>query len=292
MFGYVRPYRDEMKVRDWNLWQQNYCGLCRCLGKRYGFAARFLLSYDMTFLYGFLTMDQRPGKPEKHWCPGRIVCRKPCRMLDDAMEYTADLTILLTWWKLQDERKDGGFFRRLGAGAATLLFRRAYRRAAALRPDEDRMIREQLEILDGLEREQSDSIDRTADAFARILQGCAAWWQDPAQRRPAEQALYQIGRYVYLIDAFDDLKKDCAAGTYNPLKQRFSPENGELQPPDRQYLLELMETSIDLTAAAFELMERKSSGAVTENIIYYGLPAVLKAVAKGSFDTKKKQVKP
>ena len=207
------------------------------------------------------------------------------------MEYTADLTILLTWWKLQDERKDGGLFRRLGAGAVSLLFRSAYRRAAAMRPEEDRLIRRQLEILDELEREQSDSIDRTADAFANILKGCAAWWSEPAQRRPAEQALYQIGRYVYLIDAFDDLKKDCENNSYNPLRQRFSPENGALSEENRQYLLELMNASIDLTAAAFELMERKSSGAVTENIIYYGLPAVLKAVSEGNFNTRKKQVK-
>ena len=44
MFGYVRPLREELKVRDLNLWQQDYCGLCHCLGKRHGFVARFLLN--------------------------------------------------------------------------------------------------------------------------------------------------------------------------------------------------------------------------------------------------------
>ena len=64
MFGYVRPLPDELKVRDLRVWREDYCGLCRCLGTRYGFAARFLLSYDITFLYGLLTLDG-PAAPAK-----------------------------------------------------------------------------------------------------------------------------------------------------------------------------------------------------------------------------------
>ena len=290
MFGYVRPLREELKVRDLNLWQQDYCGLCHCLGKRHGFAARFLLNYDMTFLYGLLTMDGEAAKAEKHWCPAGVVCRKPCRPPDAAMEYTADLTILLTWWKLRDEQKDGGLFRRIGAGIGRLFLRRAYRRAAAALPEMDARIRTQLARLDELESQRSDSIDETADTFAAILQGCAAWWSDPAMRRPAEQLLYQVGRYVYLADALDDLPKDCRRDAYNPLRCRFTVADGALHPADKRYLLELMDASIDLAASAFELMERTRRGAVTENIIYYGLPAVLKAVAEGRFDHRKKQV--
>lgn len=290
MFGYVRPLREELKVRDWNLWQQDYCGLCRCLGKRHGFAARFLLNYDMTFLYGLLAMEKPATKAEKHWCPAGVICRKPCRLTDAAMEYTADLTVLLTWWKLRDEQKDGGWFRRAAAGLGRLVLRRAYRRAAASRPEMDDLIRTQLDRLDELERQRSDSIDRTADTFAVILQGCAAWWSNPAERRPAEQLLYQVGRYVYLADALDDLPRDCKKNAYNPLRYRFEVADGALKPEDKRYLLEVLDASIDLAASAFELMERSRRGAVTENIIYYGLPAVLKAVAEGRFDHRKKQV--
>ncbi len=290
MFGYVRPLQEELKVRDLRIWQADYCGLCRCLGKRYGFFARFLLSYDMTFLYGFLTMDREPEPPERRWCPAGVVCRKPCRRQDAAMEYAADLTILLMWWKLRDELQDGGVFRRFGARLALLLYRRAYRRAAAALPEQDALIRMQLQRLGELERTQSDSIDRTADAFAKILQGCAAWWQNSRQRRPAEQALYQIGRYVYLADALDDLGRDCKNGSYNPLRFRFAVENGVLKPEDKAYLLQVMDVSIDLAGAAFELMKRSRRGAVTENIIYYGLRAFLNAFSVGIFDNINKLV--
>jgi hypothetical protein len=31
MFGYVRPYRDELKVKDYELYRAVYCGLCHSL---------------------------------------------------------------------------------------------------------------------------------------------------------------------------------------------------------------------------------------------------------------------
>ncbi|MBQ6799270.1 MAG: hypothetical protein IJP11_08545 [Oscillospiraceae bacterium] len=290
MFGYVRPQKDEMKVRDWNLWQKNYCGLCRCLGKRHGFAARFLLSYDMTFLYSLFTMGEKEITVQKCWCPAGVVCRKPCRTEDEAMQYTADLTVLLMWWKLRDDEKDGSLLRKIGAGLLRFLYRRAARRAAAARPETDRLIREQLLRLSALEKECSSSIDQTADAFAQILKGCADYWQEAGQRRAAEQLLYHIGRFVYLADALDDLAEDCKKDRYNPLRYRFSPENGKLLPEDQQSLLQTMDASLDQASAAFELLERSRAGAVPENVIYYGLPSVMKAVAAGRFHARKKKV--
>lgn len=49
MFGYVRPNRDELKVRELRDYEALYCGLCRALGRRHGFFARFFLNYDFTF---------------------------------------------------------------------------------------------------------------------------------------------------------------------------------------------------------------------------------------------------
>lgn len=291
MFGYVRPLREEMKVRDWELWRHHYCGLCRCLGKRYGLKARFLLSYDMTFLYSLLSMKDQPEPPQKCWCPAGAVCRKACTGENAAMQYAADLTVILSFWKLKDEREDGGLLRRLGADVLLLLFRRAYRRAAQRQPEFAAVVQRQLQLLRELECGRSDSIDRTADAFAVILQSCAAWWNDAGERRAAEQLLYHVGRYVYLTDALNDLQEDCRKKHYNPLRYRFPVQNGMLSDTDKSYLLEILDASVDMASTAFELMQRSRSGAVPENIIYYGLPAVLKAVSEGRFNARKKQVK-
>ena len=50
MFGYIRPQKGELLVREFEQYRGVYCGLCKQLGKSYGFAARMTLSYDCTFL--------------------------------------------------------------------------------------------------------------------------------------------------------------------------------------------------------------------------------------------------
>lgn len=50
MFGYVRIRKDDLKVKDYYIYKQKYCGLCATLGKNYGFIYRMFISYDITFL--------------------------------------------------------------------------------------------------------------------------------------------------------------------------------------------------------------------------------------------------
>ena len=38
------------------------------------------------------------------------------------------------------------------------------------------------------------------------------------------QLLYHLGRWIYLIDAQDDLEEDAQAGRYNPVAARFGPQ--------------------------------------------------------------------
>lgn len=51
-----------------------------------------------------------------------------------------------------------------------------------------------------------------------------------------EQLLYHLGRWIYLVDAADDLKKDVKNGSYNPLVPRFGAQAGELSQEARREL--------------------------------------------------------
>ena len=62
MFGYVRPRRDELRMREYDRYHAAYCGVCRSLGREYGFFSRFLVNYDMTFLY-LLLASVEAAKP-------------------------------------------------------------------------------------------------------------------------------------------------------------------------------------------------------------------------------------
>ena len=78
MFGYVRPNRDELKVRELRDYEALYCGLCHALGRRHGFFARFFLNYDFTFLAMLLDLSlihiyHRIDKPGDVLSEGQMV---------------------------------------------------------------------------------------------------------------------------------------------------------------------------------------------------------------------------
>ena len=285
MFGYIRPRREELRVREDRYYGAAYCGLCRCLAQRYGWRARFLVSYDITFLYLLLAEDSAQEK--QCFCPANPLRRRRCLQADAAMEYAADVNLILSYWQLVDARQDSRGLRRVGAAAAELIFRRAARKAALRQPELDRLVRTQLQALQDLEHAHCDSMDRVADAFATLLCHCADPML-PEQKRPAQQLLYHVGRFIYLTDALDDLPRDLRDGAYNPLRYRFSCEGGTLSQEDRQYLCRSIDESIGLAGTALELMDGQCNRAILENIIYLGMPTVLRAVEQGTFQNRRK----
>jgi hypothetical protein len=286
VFGYVRPLKGELKVSEFEAYQAAYCGLCRSLGKNFGFSARFLVSYDLTFLYCLLTAAEQAMPTRRCRCPANPLKKKNCVSGGEAMTRTAQINVLLMYHKLRDAAGDETGAKRLAAKAAMLLYGRAYKKAANDQPSLDSLIREQLDRLAALEAERCPSIDRTADAFAQILRACADTLPAGAPRRAAGETLYHVGRYLYLTDALDDLPKDAASGSYNPVALRYGVTDGVLSTEDGQALEDTIQLSISRAAAALELLEPRWSGGILRNIIYQGLPAVLQSVRMGTFQNK------
>lgn len=281
MFGYVVPIRRRLSQQAKDQYHADYCGLCRCLGKRYGFTARFLVSYDMTFLYGLLASGQEAGSEKRCFCPANPFCKKQCRLQDGSMEFAADVSVLLSAEKLRDTVADGKPLRRLAARLLLLLLGRKERRAKERLPRQAALISRQTGKLAELERESCPSVDRTADTFAAMLRDLIE--PDIPNGRILGQILYHTGRYLYLVDALDDLQKDVKSNNYNPLRFRYALEGDRLREDDQQSFLLTVEASIDALAAAFDLLEPVSHGELLENIILYGMPSVMQAVALGRF---------
>ncbi len=287
MFGYVLPRKDKLSEEQKKRYGAAYCGLCHSLKENYGFKARFLVNYDITFLY-FLLQEGESKIPEQCACPARPFCRKPCLPRDEVMDYGADMTLLLSYWKLRDARQDGGFFRRLGAGLGLWLYKKDYKKAAGRQKEADEAFSRELEKLQGLEKGKCPSLDRPADAFACLLKVCARG-KNEAEKRAREFLLYHVGRYLYLVDALEDLPKDVKKDSYNPLRYRYELRDCQLSPEDKTQLLQSIDASISMAASAYELLPRSADSEILENIIYYGLPAVLNSVAQGSFRKRGKQ---
>ena len=282
MFGYVRPSLRHLTEEDEQLFRAVYCGLCRTLGQRYGLASRFILNYDLAFLALLLSEPEKPELLSKNCIAHPFHAREYCPG-NEALELAADCSVILSWWQIRDALSDGDSGKKAKHRAAELALKSAYRRARELRPEFDRLTRQHLEELSTMEKDNCPSMDLPADRFARLLQAAAGEVAQPVKRRVLEQILYHLGRWIYLVDAADDLKKDFETGSYNPLIHRFSLESGVLTGEARETLVVSLDHSIRLMAAAFELWDFGVWSNIIRSVVYEGLFCVGNAVLEGTF---------
>lgn len=289
MFGYVRPFKGELKISEYELFKAVYCGLCHSLGRRHGLPARFVLNYDMTFFAAVLLAV----KEETSVC-GRRCIVSPLRKKNAACpsassDLAADLTVLLTFFKLEDNIRDSKGFARAAASVKKLALMPFFRRARRKRPLLSERIGESVNTLTQLEKERSPSIDRTADAFASILSYAVEEAEADEQTiRILRTMFYHIGRWLYIIDACDDYQSDITKGLFNPIACRYGIAESVL-PRDVKDEIELtLSHSMAAAASAFELIDWKSWEGLLANIIYKGLNAVTAEVLNGTWQRRRK----
>lgn len=287
MYGYVRPLKGELKVSEYEAFQAVYCGLCHSLKKRGGFAARFLVNYDLTFL-AMLLAEGHTGCGEMKRCPARLWGKKRCLCGEPALETAADQSLILGWWKLWDEAQDGQLGRSLISRLLLLVFRRSYRHAAQRQTDFAFEVETHLKALNELETNHCSSLDAAADKFALILRSSAHGIADERRRRILEELLYHLGRTVYLLDAVDDFPKDMQRGSYNPIRYRYELQGSVLPAESKDELHATVRQSVNCVIAAYELLDKGPWDGIVANVIYLGLPWVTEAVFSGQWQELKK----
>lgn len=288
MFGYIRPERGELKVREYELFRGVYCGLCHALGRRCGFAARFTVNYDFTFLALLTSRTGQTCTCRKRCIANPFRKRGCCESAD--IDAAADYSLILTWWKMRDALADGSLKERLAARAAMVFLRRGYKKAAARLPAFSESTRAHLADLTALERAKESSIDKTADCFAAILAALSDGEEDPLRRRALQQIFYHTGRIVYLLDAIDDLDGDMKKDLYNPLRYRFSLKDRGLSAEEKDTLRVTLQHSMNMLGSAFELLEHSPWTEVIGNIIYLGIPAACDQVLAGTWGKQREHI--
>ncbi len=286
MFGYVRPNIRELKVKDNDSFKACYCTLCHALKKKYRLSASLILNYDFVFLA--MLLDDGDPKSQKCRCVVNPCKKKACFELNDAYMRCAGYSVILTWWKLIDSLADDSFFGRLKSRFIMLLLKRSYKTASAELPEFDSSVRAELSALAELEKSGGDSLDAASDLFARIL---GAIGQDSGldekKSRVLEQVLYHLGRWIYIVDACDDLKEDHDDGRYNPVAARFSIEDGVLNDDAKERIRTTLLHSRNIMGASFELLDKSVWTDIIRNIIYFGMPEVANAVLSGKWKNTK-----
>lgn len=281
MFGFIRPVKDELRVREVRRFQEVYCGLCHAIRARYGRFHTLFLSYDMTFFALVLGCTGDDGRTERRRCDASPLRSKSVCCGSAALDHAADISVLLNYHKLRDTVRDEHGPRRLGAELLLRLARPGYKTAASRRPGADCEISSCIDALAALEEARCDSIDRAADPTARLLAAAVPKTGDDRERI-LRQLFYHTGRWVYLIDACADLAHDLENSAYNPVALRFGLTGPDLSPV-RETLERTLERSLADICAAFDLLGAQRDAGLIENIIWLGLPTVTRQVLDGTY---------
>ncbi len=282
MYGYIRPCKPELKMKEFSVYKAVYCGLCRTLGRRYGLFARFLLSYDATFfcLLELSGQDACPGFGKTR-CPANPLRRCDAASESPAMDFWADVSALLFAEKLEDDRRDAEISHRFAAALLRPYAAWLRRKAARRNPEAAKLVTGFSSRQAQAERERGGSLDAaahpTADLMARLLDGRA----QGETARVLERLGYFLGRFIYLADAADDFAGDLRRGDYNP----FAAALGLSAASDRKARGEAMRPVLNVcireAAAAFALLTCKRFAAIPANVLELGLPRVEQAVLSG-----------
>ncbi|MCL2228110.1 MAG: DUF5685 family protein [Oscillospiraceae bacterium] len=290
MFGYIRPLQGELKVNEYERFKACYCGLCHALGRKYGFASRLILNYELVFLSMLLWGEDEPVEIKRRRCIASPFCKKRYCVGSRALDACAGYSVILTWWKLRDTVADEPFVKSLPHRFFSLLLLHAYKKAAREHPEFDCRTREGVVSLEAHESRQAASIDAAADKFANILRAAAPESAVESLHRPMSELLYHLGRWIYIMDACDDYTSDAQAGRYNPVLALYLPEEGKLPEGGAARMKTTLDHSNNLVSSAFELMPENPWSQTVRNVIYLGMPDARARVFSGRWPPHRRKI--
>jgi len=261
MFGYVVANKEALDPDALQRYQSCYCGLCRTLGKRYGQTGRITLTYDMTFLILLLSALYEPDsvngsercmvhptKQHPYWC-------------NHFTTYAADMNIVLAYHSLLDKWEDD---RNILRYAGAKMLRKRYDKLRSKYPRQCSAIIRSLNELALLEKNCKYDLDTAANSFSTLMSELFVYQEDnwaPSLRRMAAA----LGRFIYTMDAYEDIKADIRKQRYNPLRVMYEEDHFEERCKD------ILTLFISECAMEFEKLPIIQDSEILRNILYSGV---------------------
>ena len=262
MFGYVKVNKMDLTFREYEHYRGYYCGLCKYLKDNHGEISRLSLNYDITFLILVLSAVYRP-KPTVHE-EGCIVnpFKKKKKIINEITEYAASMNVLLTYYKLEDNLKDDkGIKDKLAYNIYKGKLKLAYEKY----PKKADVIKNQLDILYNLEQEKNINIDLVSNTFGNLMSEIFAYKEDEFEKE-LRKIGFNVGKYIYLLDAYEDLDKDYEKGRYNPFIEYIDKREELKIRADK-----LISMSLGMLAQSIDKLNLKVNTGIIENIVYSGV---------------------
>lgn len=261
MFGYIQVNCKTLSDAEKKRFRACYCGLCHALKESFGNPGRLTLSNDMTFLALLLSSLYEPDET----CYDERCVLHPVKkhqaVVSQATRYAADMNIILAYFKCLDDVSDERSLRgKMGERA----LRRAYRQVQARYPQRCANIRRRLEKINALEKENSTDIDALANLSGQMLAETFAWKDDVFAQHLRNIGM-ALGRFVYLMDAYEDFDEDTSRGRYNPLREMHA------QPDYETCIQDVLAMQMSKCVREMDYLPLEKDEKLIRNILYSGV---------------------
>ena len=263
MFGYININDKELSLENKKVYQAYYCGLCRRLHQSCGTKGQMLLNYDMTFLIVLLTGLYELENEETCFTCGLHPTKKQISYINEATSYAADMNVILAYQNFEDDWKDE---RSYAKRAFMKIFEKDYERIKQVYPRQVAAVEHYMKRQEEEESKKETNLDVLAGLTGEMLGEIFAWKEDIWADELRCLGFY-MGKYIYIMDAYEDRKSDEKKKAFNPLilLERQNTSNYET-------LCKLLLTSMmSECAKSFERLPILLHADSLRNILYSGV---------------------
>ena len=217
MFGYIIVNKGDMKFKEFDIYHSYYCGLCQSLKERHGALGQISLTYDLTVIALLLTSLYEPETQE-----ATVKCiahpfEKHTIRQNEFSAYAADMNVLFTYYKCADDWEDDKKVSKLIYGGS---LKKNYRRLCSLYGEKAKNIDNLMQKLSQAEKKQTTDVDYMAGLFGAVMGELMTPKKDEWHESLYTLGSY-LGKYIYLLDAYEDIEEDIRKHRYNPLIQQY-----------------------------------------------------------------------
>ncbi len=275
MFGYVKIYKPELKVKHYEAYKGVYCSLCKTLKKEYGILASLTLNYDFTLLAltRLAFAKECCGFADSRCAYNPLKKCRQCVNGNDELSYSAAAAMIMCYYKVADDIADSSFFKGIAKRLLKPYF--AFKRKKAMKkyPALDEIISSAMQKQSETEKRNEESVDIAADPSARAMGEILCFGFEGETKEKLNRFGYLVGRWVYLVDALDDMEDDRKNSSYNVFNNINKSEKDA-----GDYAVGVINLTVGQLVRHFEEMKPARFSEIMENIVYDGLHNSMKEI--------------
>ncbi len=270
MFGYLNVNWKELPTVRQRRFSSVYCGVCRRIREQSGNASRLGLQYDAAFL-GLLLMSLY--EPEEQTGPNACmlhpISRRPW-VDNEIIAYAADMNVALAYYKCMDDWQDD---KSQTARIMIQVFGKQMPRIVKAWPRQCAAIADCTAAIARLEKKNCANPDLPANCFGKLMSEILVYKEDnwAADLRSLG---YHLGRFIYLLDAAADFRKDKKHGNYNPYLAMG------MEQEDWKRWTDYLVLTMSRCTQSYEKLPLVQDKDILDNILYSGIWLHCKAEKK------------